>query len=221
MGVGWPAGALEAGTLEGRLTPEFYQLLARRRMARSYLDQPVPRETLERLLEAARRTPSAGHAQGVRFGVITDPSHRRVLATSLGESRYLRKGFPPWLSRAPVHLLVGVSQAAYEERYREEDKTTSPDEWPIPYPVLDGGHALMTLYLAAESEGLACGYLGPHRAWPVLKHVPWPDDWRFLGLVTVGYRDREHERPSRSHQRGWRPLSTVVHWWDQEVASEL
>jgi FMN reductase [NAD(P)H] len=195
---------------------ELERLLARRRMCRAYLSRPVPEEILRKVLEAARRAPSAGHAQGVRFGVVTEAGLRARIAQSVGEPEYLSKGFPPWFSSAPVHLLVGASAASYRERYEEPDKSTGPDRWPVPYDVLDGGKALMTLYLAAVAEGLACGYLGPHRATPALQVVPWPDDWRFLGLVSLGYPDRSADRPSRSHQRGWRPFESVVRFWGEE-----
>lgn len=193
---------------------DFASLLARRRMCRAYLTQPVPRETLVRVLDAARRSPSAGHAQGVRFGVVTEAALRARLARAVGEEDYLSRGFAPWFSRAPVHILVGASGQAYAERYQEPDKATGPALWPVPYDVLDGGKALMTLYLAAVAEGLACGYLGPHKAGPALEQVPWPADWRFLGLVSLGYPDLAAARPSRSHARGWRPLETVVQFWD-------
>lgn len=197
------------------MTPDFYELLASRRMRRAYLPREVPRPTLLKLLDAARRAPSAGHAQGVRFGVVTELEQRRAIARRLGEDRYRAKGFPGWLSGAPVQLFVGVSLAAYAERYAEPDKQSSPELWPIDYRVLDAGKALMALYLAAERERLACGYLGPHRATPALELLPWPDDWRFVGLVTTGYPDLANHRPSRSHQRGWRDLSSVAQWWDR------
>jgi 5,6-dimethylbenzimidazole synthase len=195
---------------------ELYSLLGRRRMARAYHQRSVPRAVLLRVLDAARRVPSAGHAQGVRFAVVTQASRRAAVARLLGEQEYAAKGFPAWLSGAPVHLLVGSSQSAYQERYSEPDKSTGPARWPLPYDVLDGGKALMALYLAAEREGLACGYLGPHRAEPATGLFAWPADWRFLGLVTLGYPDRAADRSSRSHGRGWRDFDSVIHFWDED-----
>ena len=193
---------------------DLYELFRTRRMCRAYEDRPVAVESLTRILDASRKTPSAGHSQGVRFGVVTGVKTRLAIAEELGEKAYVAKGFTPWFSRAPVHLLVATEPMAYEERYAEFDKTGGPQTWPVDYAVLDGGKALMALYLAAEREGLACGYLGPHKAAGVVRLVPWPESWKLLGLVTLGYPDRQADRPSRSHRRGWRDVHTVVQWWD-------
>jgi nitroreductase len=42
-------------------------------MVRGFTDRPVPWATVERLVRAAQRAPSAGFAQGVSFVAVTDP----------------------------------------------------------------------------------------------------------------------------------------------------
>jgi len=86
------------------------------------------------------------------------------------------------------------------------------DEWDIPYPIMDGGQALMALYLAAEECGLSCGYLGPHAGPDLVEMLGLPHDWRFLGLVTLGYR-RGPTAKTRSQKRGWRDFDEVVRWF--------
>lgn len=191
---------------------ELYDLIGSRRMCRAYLQQSVPRAALLRILDAARKSPSAGHAQGVRFAVIQSLQHRLKIAEAVGEARFRERGFSPWFGSAPVHLVVASEEAAYHQRYSEPDKSVSPQEWPVPYPVLDAGKALMALYLAAEREGLSCGYLGPHSCPELVGPLGLPKTWRLMGLVTLGYRDTGAERPSHSHKRGWRPFEETVLW---------
>ncbi len=181
-------------------------------MCRRYQDRPVPRTLLLRVLEAARRSPSAGHSQGIRFGVVSEVEKRKEIARAFGEDEYLAKGFPAWLSVAPVHLVAAVSETAYQERYSRADKSGGPEEWPVSYPVLDGGKALMSLYLAAEECGLACGYLGPHAGPDLVRLLALPEDWRFIGLVTLGYRHPESRGRTRSEKLGWRSFDEVVKW---------
>lgn len=196
---------------------DFFTLFQKRSMCRCYKPCEIPEAHLQKVLTAAVRTPSAGHAQGIRVGVVRSESSRRKIADFAGEQKYLHRGFPAWLSSAPVHLLVGVSEGAYADRYSEADKFSGPESWPVPYQVLDAGKSLMTLYLAAESLGLSCGYLGPHALVGMEALVKWPKDWRFMGLVTLGYADRSKQRKSRSHQRGWRSLEESIHEWDSHL----
>lgn len=186
--------------------------MAGRRMCRAYLDRQVPRSLIRQVLDLARRTPSAGHAQGTRFAVVTCPESRAQVAQAYGEDGYRAKGFYPWLSLAPVHLVVASSQEAYRQRYREPDKSGGPENWPVPYPVLDAGQSLMALYLGCHEAGLACGYLGPHAGPNLVELLRLPSDWQYLGLVTIGYRDAARDRVSRSTQRGWRDLDEVAVW---------
>ena len=194
------------------MASDFWKLLKKRSMCRAYLDQPVPKEQLSRILEAARTTPSAGHAQGVRFAVTTDPEKRELIARAFGEQNYLDKGYQPWLSVAPVHIVAAVCENDYRERYAEPDKTIGPEQWQVPYPVMDGGKSLMTLYLAAEACGLSCGYLGPHAGPDLITLLELPQDWRFLGLVTLGYRSGPPVK-TRSTRRGWKPIEEIVYWF--------
>jgi nitroreductase/NAD-dependent dihydropyrimidine dehydrogenase PreA subunit len=65
-------------------TPEqLLGLLGRRRTVRRYKDQPVPRETIDRLLEAARWTPSASSSGAVGVIVIDKPEPLRQLSAHI------------------------------------------------------------------------------------------------------------------------------------------
>jgi nitroreductase len=52
---------------------EFYEAVRKRRMVRNFTDQPVEPAAVERVLDAARRGPSAGFTQGQDFVAVTDP----------------------------------------------------------------------------------------------------------------------------------------------------
>lgn len=181
-------------------------------MCRAYLERPVPRATVLRILEATRRAPSAGHSQGVRLAVVSNAGERQRIAQAFGEERFVERGLPRWLSTAPVHVVVAHSLEAYRERYALPDKSTGPDQWGVSYPVLDSGKALMILYMAAEECGLSCGYLGPHAGPDLVEMLDLPSDWIFSGLVTLGYRDRREDRTTRSQRLGWREFDEVVRW---------
>jgi FMN reductase [NAD(P)H] len=197
---------------------ELADLLKKRRMARHYLPEPVPRETIERVVSVVRRAPSGGFSQGHRLVVVTEPDTRRELARLAGEDEYVALGHEPWISVAPIHVFVGTREESYHERYRQPDKLRDGEEigWPAPYWYVDAGAAFMLIQLAALDEGLATGVFGvlPERVPAVKQLLGVPDDIHFVCVLTIGRpapNPRESEQVSRLSQRRL-PLDELVRW---------
>lgn len=191
---------------------EFRDVVRRRRMVRNYTNQRVAPEAIDRILKAARKAPSAGFSQGQRFVVVTDATTRAQIASLAGEDQYTSQGFDPWMSRAPVHVVVCVREEDYHERYREPDKLSddgSEIEWPVPYWWVDGGAALMSMLLAAVDEGLGAGFFGSHRTDGIKELLGIPPDVAPLGIVTIGHP--APDRRSGSLARGWKPEAVTIH----------
>jgi nitroreductase len=192
---------------------DFAEVLRRRRAVRNCLPDPLDREALERIVARGRRAPSGGFSQGVRLVVVTDPDTRRALAEAAGEAEYVALGFGPWISRAPAHIVVGVREEDYHERYREPDKLDEGGaeiDHPVPYWFVDAGAAMMLLMLAAVDEGLASGVYGALDWRPIWQLLGIPDDILPVAVVTVGRAAPETARGSA--RRGWKPLEEVVRW---------
>jgi FMN reductase [NAD(P)H] len=196
---------------------EFRDVLAQRRMVRHYVDEPVPEDALQRIIASVQRAPSAGFSQGQRLVVVTDPDRRRAIADLLEEDARVTEGYEPWLSSAPVHVVVCTREADYHDRYRQEDKLVEGREieWPVPYWFVDAGAAMMALLMAAIDEGLASGFLGvPARQQAEVKRMLGiPDDVEVVGIATMG-RGAPDPRWSASTSRATQPrrrLDEVVH----------
>jgi FMN reductase [NAD(P)H] len=202
---------------------EVRDVLRKRRMVRHYLPEPVPHETVERIVATVRRAPSGGFSQGHRLVVVTDPETRRELARLAGEDEYVAAGHDPWISIAPVHVFVGTREESYHERYRQPDKLRDGAEigWPAPYWYVDAGAAFMLLQLAALDEGLATGVYGvlPEQVPEVKALLGVPDDVRFVCVLTIGRpapNPNESALVSRLSQRRL-ALDELVRWerWDR------
>ncbi|MEX1038528.1 MAG: nitroreductase family protein [Acidimicrobiia bacterium] len=192
---------------------EFSEVLARRRMVRNYSSEPVDAGTLSRVASAAFRAPSAGNAQGLAIVVVTDQERRKAIAGLADEPAYVAAGFDPWISRAPAHVVISVSEQVYHDRYRESDKLDDSGEeiaWPVPYWWVDAGAAMMAVLLAAVDEGLAAGFLGVHSIPDLQTLLEIPDHFHPIGLITVGVP--APDRRSKSLDRGQRPLHETLHF---------
>jgi nitroreductase len=189
---------------------ELRAAVARRRMVRRYTGEPVDPAALERILETALRGPSAGFSQGQSLVVVTEEAQRRRIAELCDEPDHIARGFDPWISVAPVHIIPCVRRQDYLDRYAEPDKSrsTPPGEWEVPFWWVDAGAALMLLLLAVVDEGLAAGFLAVE-ADPIRALLGIPGDVDPLGLVTVGHP--APDRRSGSLVRGRRPHEETIH----------
>jgi nitroreductase len=181
-------------------------------MVRNYTEEPVSAESVERVVDAALRAPSAGNSQGFGVVVVTDPERRNRIAELSDEPSYVSAGFDPWISRAPVHIVLCVSEQVYHDRYHEPDKL-GPDgkeiDWPVPYWWVDAGAAMMAVLLAAVDEGLAAGFLGTHALPELSAFLRLPPDQQPIGIVTIGHP--APDRRSGSLRRGKKTRDRVVH----------
>jgi len=191
---------------------EFSDVVRHRRMVRNYTDDPVDQATIDRIVAYGSKAPSAGFTQGQSFVVVTDAATRGAIAELAGESHYVAQGFDPWISRAPVHVVVCVSEDAYHRRYQESDKTDANGQeiaWPVPYWWVDAGASMMMLLLGAVDEGLAAGFLGVHSIPGLRALLSIPGSVAPIGVVTIGHP--APDRRSGSLRRGHRPLADVIH----------
>jgi FMN reductase [NAD(P)H] len=189
-------------------------------MVRHYDPDPIPRETIERIVRTVRHAPSGGYSQGQRLVVVTEPETRAALGQMFDEDEWLAEGLEPWISQAPVHVIVCTREQDYHDRYTKPDKLAATGgvevEWPAPYWFVDAGAAMMLLLLAAIDEGLAAGVYGvPVPDVESFKQLLGiPDDVAVVAGVTIGRRRPDPKSAaisSRSTQRR-RELDEIVRW---------
>jgi nitroreductase len=184
-------------------------------MVRAYDGRAVDPSVLERVLDAARRAPSAGNTQALDLVVLSgaeETARYWDVALPVGPAR---EGFR-WqgLLEAPVLVLPVVAPDAYAARYAEADKAAtglgSVEAWPVPYWFVDGGMAVQAMLLVAAEEGLGALFFGLFdRERPVLDALGVPPDRRGLGVVALGHP--APDEPGRSAGRPRRPRDDVVH----------
>lgn len=191
---------------------DFEAVVRGRRMVRGFEPDPVPWETVERLVDTARRAPSAGYTQGVSFVAVTEEATRRCIAEIAGERWYVSGGHRPFISEAPVHLVVCAAEAAYRARYGEEDKRKpgqAEPRWPAPWWFVDAGGALTLLLLAVVDAGLSAAFVGVREPSELAALLGIPYGVHPVGVALIGRG--APDKPSRSLGRGRRPIGDVLH----------
>ncbi|KUJ35864.1 nitroreductase family protein [Streptomyces sp. NPDC093228] len=196
---------------------DFKDVVRRRKMVRSFTDEPVPAEVVRRILDTARRGPSAGFSQGVEFVVVIDHETRQKIAEPAQQTVDV-SGHHNFIAQAPVHVVVCVSPEVYRSRYREPDKMTVVAEideealWVVPYWHTDAGAAMLLLMMAAVDEGIAAAFVGGEAD---LLHelLAIPQEYIPIGIALLGHAapDAGQFGDVSARRMTRRPYHDVVH----------
>jgi nitroreductase len=198
---------------------ELERVIRARRMCRRFLDTSIQPDVLDRLLDLARRVPSAGFSQGFHFLVLNGPVQTSVFWDHTLPADE-RDRFPwPTLLQAPVIVLPLADAQAYVRRYSEPDKARtglgeSAEAWPVPYWWGDTAMAVQNLLLAATDAGLGALYFGIFRAEAeLMAALGVPDGLRPLGAVAIGHPtpDAFVTREGSAGTRSRNAFDDVVH----------
>jgi nitroreductase len=185
------------------------EAIHRRTSVRHFRPDPVPREIISRLLDAAVRAPNHKLTEPWRFTVLTGVARERF--ADLRATHRLRRYDDPATDEAraaaakvrretaetPAFIVVQCAVSADEVR-REEDYAAVM-------------MATANLLLAAQSEGLGT-YLktgGIMRDPGLASLTGLEDGYRIVGIVSLGYPAGE-EIP---HRR--RPAAELTRWVDR------
>jgi nitroreductase len=180
--------------------------IQRRTSVRRFRPDPVPRETIERLLECAVRAPNHKLTEPWRFAVLTGDARAR-LADIRARHRLKR-----WTDPSSPEAVAG------SEKVRREALETpafivvmtaaSPDETTREEDYAATMMAVANLMIAGEALGLGT-YLrtgGMMREPALAELVVLPEGFRVVGVLSLGY-PVEREAPRRR-----RAVGEVTRW---------
>ena len=193
---------------------ELREVLARRRMHRAFLPDPLPEEQIERIAGVIRRAPSGGFSQGGSIVVVTDEAKRRAIADAFGDEHYTANG-RNFIADAPVHMVISANESLYHARYNEADKLAANGgveiTWPVPYWFVDAGALMMLVLMAAIDEGLASAFIGhPDQKRIFDELLGLPEDVVPIGLALIGKPGESPPTGSRLKERQ-RAKDALVH----------
>jgi nitroreductase len=158
---------------------EMAQLIRSRRTHKSFGPDPVPRETVDELLELARWAPNHHRTNPWRFRVL-GPETLARLKEAAGPKE------APKLERAPTLVVASALLSGEAERDEEDICATAA--------------AIYAVLLAAHARGLAAYWRTPRvlRTKEGRAAIGLADEERFLGLIHLGFPRGEPPTPERA-----------------------
>lgn len=166
---------------------ETWDAIRARRNVRQFADHPIAERDLDRILEAARRTPSSTNRQRWDFVAVTERATLKELAAV-------------W--RGAGHVATSAATIALVAPLADDPRTRQSIQY-------DLGQATMSIMIAAADLGIGSGHAAVADQDLARRILGLPEDRRCEWLIALGYPADGPLRPLRRLNR--RPFDEVVH----------
>jgi nitroreductase len=154
---------------------DVFKAIKARRSIRQFTDEPIGKDALEQLLDAARWAPTASNQQRWRFVVVTSPPVKELI----------RKFAPGIFVMPSAFIVICVEKAPDANRWAEETY------------LADCAVAAQNIMLAAHEMGIgSCPALSYAKV-AISEILNLPEGIEPLLIITLGYPAEDPEPPPR------------------------
>ena len=181
---------------------EFYETVNRRRSIRQFEDKPIPREALERILDAGLKAPSSNHQRRWELVALTDknvisdvaklvkPYYCRIDEPKTPQQEMFKIAYPR--QRSMIEESACVILPYFKQKYGFENA----------YGLMDYGATwalIENMLLAATAEGLGSVVHIPVKKEPeqIKSFLNVPDGYCLPAMVILGYAAKDALVPSQ------------------------
>ena len=218
-----------------------YDALLERKSVRAFLDKPVGREVIERLLEAARHAPSGANTQPWQVAVVSGDKKQEIQQAmeacfrsgergKMDYQYYPEDWFSPFIERRrecgqQLYAALGIDSSDKQRRMDQWAANYRSFEAPVVlYFFLDGrlctgsfvdsGMFLQSMMLAAVEEGLATCPQAALGEYPdiVKAALDYPQGNILLGGMALGYEDTD--APVNSYRTARQDVHTFTRFFE-------
>jgi len=158
----------------------FFEVVNSRSSVREYKDDPVPLETVRKIIEAARVAPSWANSQCWRFVIVDSHVEKNIIGNTTGQANIAKA-----CKDAPYVIVLCANP-------KESGSKNGMD-----YYMFDCGLAMQNLSLAARSEGLDTCIVGWFDEKAIKGVLNVPNNFKVVAFTPLGYAKETPVRKAR------------------------
>lgn len=159
---------------------EILKAIRERRSIRNFQKRDIPKEIVDKLIDALIWAPSAGNLQARKFFFIQDAKLKEDIACAA-----LNQDF---IAEAPL-VIIGCTDSRISGRYGKRGECL--------YSIQDVAVSIMGLMLIAHENGLGTVWVGAFREEEIFDLLNLPKNLRPVAIVPVGYPAKIPSPPPR------------------------
>ncbi len=189
---------------------ELDEAIMKRTSVRYFLEKPVPKEDIEKLIEAAIRAPTASGLENWKFVIFQSEEAREKIYNLIGEGmvhyyravnlpeekmeKLKKRIYEEGMYKAPVYIAVFIDKRVRFLKGKEYDKLE------FIWSVESAAMAIQNLMLKAVELGLGTVYIGVTNFRGIEEKVrdlaSLDENHYLVGVIPVGY-PRDEPKPSK------------------------
>ncbi|MFH1125729.1 MAG: nitroreductase family protein [Candidatus Altiarchaeota archaeon] len=169
---------------------DLFDAVKNRRSIRKYKPQDIPKEKIDKIIEAAAWAPSAGNLQARDYIMVQDKSVKNKLCEAAHNQEFI--------NRAPLVIVVCANTLKSGRHYGNRGMEL--------YSNQDSAAAIQNMLLAAYSLGLSSCWVGAFDEQKVRETLSIPEHAIPVALLPIGIPDESPRPPARKpevHKEKW------------------
>jgi len=159
---------------------EILKSIRERRSIRNFQKKDIPKEIVDKLIDALIWAPSAGNLQARKFFFVKDAKLKEDIAAAA-----LNQDF---IAESPL-VIVGCTDSRISSRYGERGEYL--------YAIQDVAVSIMGMMLVAHENGLGTVWIGALRKRRYFDLLNLPQNFHPVAIVPVGYPVKIPSPPPR------------------------
>lgn len=164
---------------------DVFEAIETRRSVRVFTNEEVSEEEVQKLIDAARRAPSAGNIQPWEFIIVRDAKIKHKLSTAALNQTFIKE--------APVVIVICADEARSSRGYGNRGASL--------YCLQDTAAAIQNMLLAACALGLGTCWVGAFHEDEAAKVVNAPTGVRPVAIIPVGHPAKKPSAPPKRSMR--------------------
>ena len=175
---------------------DVFEVIRKRRSIRRFVDRPIEKEQLTKILNAARWAPTAGNQQKWRFIVVSSPALKEMV----------RKVSPGIFSRPAAFVVICSLREGADDADDKAHPKAHPEvrRWDESLFLADCAMAAQNMLLAAYALGLGSCIALSFSKIAIKEILDIPENVEPEFIITLGYADEQPQPPPRL------PLEEIV-----------
>lgn len=161
----------------------FHELIQSRQSARKYIDKPIEKEKIDKLIEAVHIAPSACNSQPWKLIIVDQPDLKNEVAKATFSTAI---AFNKFTVEAPVIAVLVIEKAKLIAQIGGSLKNQE-------YPQYDIGIAAAHFCLQATELGLGTCMIGWFDEKKIKQLLKIPDNRKIGLVISVGYTPEDYK----------------------------